>query len=188
MTDVPVRRPLAPPRAVALDFGHTIIDEHVNIVSTHEHHPDHLMPGAREALFGLTLPVAIWANTRLADATDVRRWLGRAGLTSHVTWVVTSVDAGARKPARAFFEYALQVMDMSADDVLFVGNQRNTDIAGGEGFGIRTVFLADPAYRSVDDGACDVAPSFTIATLRDLPKLVAELTSAANPNQNLNTN
>jgi len=149
------------------------MDERLDIVRSREHRDDDLMPGAREALSGLTLPIAIWANTRLADASDVRRWLDRARLSSHVTWVVTSVDAGARKPARAFFEYALQVMDMSAGDVLFVGNQLNTDIAGAQAYGIRSVYLSDPVYRSDDDEACDATPSVTIATLRDLPKLLA---------------
>ena len=164
------------PRAIAFDFGHTLMDERIDILAVTDHREEHLMPGARDALERLTLPVAIWANTRVADADNVRQWLRRAALFDHVAWVVTSVDASARKPAPAFFAYALQVMQMAPADVLFVGNQLNTDIAGGEGYGIRTVFLSDPVYRSVDDGACDAEPSFTIATLKDLPTLVAALT------------
>ncbi len=165
-------------RAIALDFGHTIIDERVDIVVEHEHRDEHLMPGVRQALADLTLPVAIWANTRRADADDVWRWLRRTGIASHVTWVVTSVDAGVRKPAREFFDFALRTMNMDADAVLFVGNQRNTDIAGGEASGIRTVWLADGAYRSDDDRDVSVDPAFTIETLADLPGLVAGLTRA----------
>jgi putative hydrolase of the HAD superfamily len=164
-----------PLTAIALDFGHTLIDERINILTIAQHQEAHLMPGVRDALAELTLPVAIWANTRAANADDLRRWLQRAGLAAHVTWVVTSVDAGARKPAREFFDYALRLMQMTPEEVLFVGNQRNTDIAGGEAFGIRTVWLSADAYRSGDDARCDAQPSFTIATLADLPTLVARV-------------
>ena len=57
--------------AVALDFGHTIIDERVDILRENNHREEHLMPGARAALTGLAHPVAIWANTRRANAEDV---------------------------------------------------------------------------------------------------------------------
>ena len=66
-------------------------------------------------------------------------------------------------------------MGLSADDVLFVGNQLNTDIAGGESYGIRTVYLADAAFRSAEDTGLDAVPSFTIQTLFELPTLVEQL-------------
>jgi FMN phosphatase YigB (HAD superfamily) len=179
MTGVPVDRPLPVPRAVALDYGHTLIDERIDILADAAHSDEHLMPGAREALSALILPVAIWANTRRANAADIRDWLERAGLGSAVTWVVTSVDAGARKPAREFFDYALRVMAMQPDEVLFVGNQQNTDIAGGNAYAIPTVWLSSDAYRSDDDDPCEATPRFTIATLHELPALVADLTSSA---------
>ena len=162
--------------AVALDLGHTVVDERLGLLALTPHDESHLMPGAREAMERLTLPIAIWANTRVADANDVRRWLERAGLATHVIWVATSVDAGARKPARAFFDYALRLMQIGPDEVLFVGNQRNTDIAGGEASGIRTVYLTDAIYRSPDDAPSTAEQTFTIATLRDLPALVASIT------------
>jgi FMN phosphatase YigB (HAD superfamily) len=89
------------------------------------------------------------------------------------------VDAGARKPAARFFEYALGLMQLRAADVLFVGNQRNTDIAGGNALGVPTVYLADAAYRSADDGPCIAEPTFTIATLAELPALVTRLNGPA---------
>ena len=162
-------------KAVALDFGHTVIDERVNVLTVLEHRQEHLMPGVRDALAGVSVPIAIWANTRVANAADLRRWLDRAGLSDRVRWIVTSIDAGARKPAREFFDRALGAMQMAAADVLFVGNQRNTDIAGGNAFGVPTVYLTDAIYRSPDDAPCASEPTFTIPTLSDLPSLVARL-------------
>ena len=89
--------------------------------------------------------------------------------------MITSVDAGARKPLPEFFRYALAHCGLTKDSVLFVGNQLNTDIAGGEAFGVRTVWLSGAAYRSLDDGPCSATATYTIDTLSSLPTLVQNL-------------
>lgn len=169
---------MTPVRAVALDFGHTIVDERLDILAREPHDEAHLMPGARDALEAITLPMAVWANTRVATAVDVWEWLRRAGLAQRVTWVITSQETGVRKPAAAFFTHALAAMELPPADVLFVGNQRNTDIAGGVNAGIRTVYLSDAAYRSTDDSGGGAEPAFVIATLDDLPDLIEALNDA----------
>ena len=89
--------------------------------------------------------------------------------------MITSVDAGARKPAPEFFQYALARCRLTKNDVLFVGNQLNSDIAGGEAFGIRTVWLCGPAHGSLDDGPCSARATYTMDTLYSLPALVQRL-------------
>ena len=66
-------------------------------------------------------------------------------------------------------------MGMERGDVLFVGNQLNTDIAGANGYGIRSVYLGDDAYRSADDRPTSALPSYTVQSLRELPGLVEQL-------------
>ena len=107
----------------------------------------HVMPGVFDVLPHMTLPLAVWANTRLAAEPEVRGWLDRAGLGRFFQWVITSVDAGigSRRP---FFQYALARCGFAKDDVLFVGNQLNTDIAGAEAFGIFIYRPVMTAYRS----------------------------------------
>jgi HAD superfamily hydrolase (TIGR01493 family) len=163
-----------PLKAVAFDWGHTLMDERRD-----EHVPlharsVHLMPGVADVLPQLALPLAVWANTRVVGEAAVRDWLDRARL-GPFQWVITSVEAGARKPAPEFFQYALERCGLSKDDVLFVGNQLNSDITGGEAFGIRTVWLCGPAYRSLDDAPCSASPTHTIETLYSLPALVQTL-------------
>ena len=102
----------------------------------------------------------------------MRGWLDRGGLGRFFQCVITSVDAGTRKPAPEFFQYALARCGFTKDDVLFVGDQLNTDIAGAEAFGIRTVWLSGPAYRSDDEVPCDASPTYAIHTLHDLPALL----------------
>ncbi|MGH9220123.1 MAG: HAD family hydrolase, partial [Vicinamibacterales bacterium] len=113
--------------------------------------------------------------THHAKEPDLRAWLERAGLGRLFHWVITSVDAGARKPAPQFFEFALARCGLPKEDVLFVGNQMNTDVAGGEAFGIRTVWLSGTDYQSADDTPCTVRSTYTIRTLYDLPALLQGL-------------
>jgi FMN phosphatase YigB (HAD superfamily) len=162
-------------KVLALDWGHTLMDERRDRHIPLDDRPAHLMPGVREALGAITLPKAVWANTREGDERHVRAWLMRAGLGSLFSWVITSTDAGARKPFPRFFSYALARCGCASDDVLFVGNQLNTDVAGANGVGIRSVWLAGEAYRSDDDRPCDAKPTYTIQELIDLPELLRRL-------------
>ena len=164
-----------PFKAIAFDWGHTIMDERRDDDIPVHARPVHLMPGAAAVLPHIALPLALWANTHVAAETEVRGWLERAGLNNLFKWVITSVDAGARKPKPQFFQYALARCGLTAEDVLFVGNQLNTDVAGAEAFGIPTVWLSGPAYRSADDTPCPASPTYTISTLGDLPALLQRL-------------
>jgi FMN phosphatase YigB (HAD superfamily) len=161
-------------QAVAFDFGHTLMDERKDDNVPLESRPIHLMPEVSEVLPFLSLPLAVWANTRTATEAELRHWLERAGIGRFFAWVVTSVDAGFRKPASEFFAFALGKCALRKNDVLFVGNQLNTDITGGEQYGIRTVWLCGSAYRSVDETLSpkDVRPTYTIHTFRQLPLLL----------------
>jgi putative hydrolase of the HAD superfamily len=163
------------PRIVAFDLGHTLMDERLDANVPIETRPVHLMPGVADVVPHLPVPLALWANTRVAREPAVRRWLERAGLAGCFQSVITSVDAGARKPAPAFFEYALARGGFERDEVVFVGNQLNSDVTGAEAFGIRSIWLSAAVYRSLDDTPCAARPTFTIEALHDLPALLQRL-------------
>jgi len=164
-----------PLKAVAFDWGHTVMDERRDRDVPVDLRPVHLMPGAAQVLPHIALPLALWANTREAREPDVRRWLERAGLSRCFRWVITSVDAGARKPAPAFFQYALARCDLAQEEVVFVGNQLNTDVLGAEAMGIATVWLSGSDHRSADEAPCSASPTYTIRTLTELPPLLRRL-------------
>jgi len=67
-------------KVVAFDLGHTLMDERRGRDLPIQQRPIHLMPGVAEVLPQIALPLALWANTRVAVESDVRRWLDRAGL------------------------------------------------------------------------------------------------------------
>ncbi len=164
-----------PLRAIAFDWGHTLMDERFDAHLPLDVRPVHLMPGVARVLPRLWLPLAVWANTRDSGAEGVRKWLRRASLDRFFDWVITSVEAGARKPSAEFFRHALAQCGVANDEVLFVGNQLNTDIAGAAASGIRSVWLSGAVYRSVDDGPSAATPTYAIKSLDELVPLVETL-------------
>jgi putative hydrolase of the HAD superfamily len=168
-------------KAVMFDFGHTIIDElkekDVPLVSRSVH----LMPGLPEILPRIRLKMGIWANTKAAGEQEVRDWLRRAGISEYFEWITTSEDAGARKPSRSFFSFALKSCGLERNEIIFVGNQLNTDIRGANDYGIACVWLSSHAYHSPDEtpkGALDPdlpRPTYTISSLKQLPGLLESL-------------
>jgi FMN phosphatase YigB (HAD superfamily) len=160
-------------KAVIFDFGHTIMNELKAAETPIASRPIFLMPGLPDILPRISLTMGIWANTRIDTERDIRLWLRRAGINRHFEWVITSVDAGARKPDRRFFSYALRKCKLKKDEILFVGNQLNTDIKGANDYGINCVWLSGRAYRSPDDTISSQArPTHVIRSLKQLPALL----------------
>ena len=159
------------------DFGHTIIDElkerQVPLVSRSVD----LMPGLPEILPQIKFKMGIWANAQ-AGEQEVRIWLRRAGISQYFEWITTSEDAGARKPSQNFFSYALKKCALNKEEIIFVGNQLNTDIRGAKDNGIQCIWLSGYAYRSPDDFRIDdiaanqIEPDYTIEFLSELPALL----------------
>jgi putative hydrolase of the HAD superfamily len=168
-------------KAVMFDFGHTIMDELKGGDTPLASRPVFLMPGLPETLPHIALRMGIGANTKVAGAHDVRLWLSKAQIIDHFERVITFVDAGARKPNRRFFSYALKKCKLKNTEVLFVGNQLNTDIRGANDYGISCVWLSGRAYRSPDDTPNDpfilsqTRPTYVIRSLKQLPALVKKL-------------
>jgi FMN phosphatase YigB (HAD superfamily) len=166
------------PNAVIFDFGHTIVNELKGRDLPLASRPVYLMPGLPRILTHIPLRMGIWANTKVAREREIRAWLMRAQINHHFEWVITSVDAGARKPAGRFFSYALKKCKLKKDEVLFIGNQLNTDILGANLYGIKSVWLSGRAYRSPDDNRHDPSiisqaePTYQIDSLQQLPSLL----------------
>jgi len=88
--------------------------------------------------------------------------LGGLGLGGLLDAVVTSAQAGARKPDPRIFETALAAVQCAPGRAIFVGDSLDIDIAGGRAAGIRSV-LIDRSVAGADTG--DVERIFTLDNL-----------------------
>jgi putative hydrolase of the HAD superfamily len=83
-------------------------------------------------------------------AENTRPLLDRLGLSDLVDALVLSCEVGVAKPAPAIFRAALERLDVSAEDALFVDDQEHY-CAGATAIGIRAVRI-DRSGNGTADG------------------------------------
>lgn len=79
------------------------------------------------------------------------------------------------KPDTGFFQMALQDMDYDSDEVIMVGDDPYSDIAGARSAGIRAVQVKTGKYRPLrqsESAEPDTIPDSTIGSIADLPALL----------------
>jgi len=94
---------------------------------------------------------------------EVLAGLGLGGL---IDAVMTSAEAGVRKPDPEIFRATLERLRCPAERALLVGDSLDIDIAGGRAAGIRSLLLDRAA-------AAEIGEVERISTLDNLPTLVA---------------
>jgi len=101
------------------------------------------MPGAREALEQFHqwgLPLAVVSNTSFGEPV-IRHELARHGLTDHLAFVLVSSDYSVRKPNVLLYETAAARLNVKAEEIWFVGDRLDTDVAGAKAAGMTAVWF-----------------------------------------------
>ena len=94
-----------------------------------------------------------------------KKRLQNTGINQYIDLLVISEQVGAAKPEPKIFEYVLgQMGEVSASDVLMVGDNLHTDIVGGNRMGFDTCWF-NP--NQLENGS-DIEPTFMINTISDL--------------------
>jgi putative hydrolase of the HAD superfamily len=109
----------------------------------------------------------------LSDAPAVQAWqrLHQLSLQHVFKPVITFEDTGERKPSPKGFLKVLDVLGMTADEVLMVGDWPDRDMIGAQGVGIRTVFARyGDTFGTVESGA-----DFEIDDIQELLRIVETL-------------
>lgn len=96
------------------------------------------------------LPVYIVSNI---DRADVLEAIGYHGLKT--AGVFTSEDAGAYKPRKELFEFALAGTGLKADEVIHIGDSISSDVKGAAQIGIKALWL-NRFGRKVPEGVKSV--------------------------------
>lgn len=95
--------------------------------------------------------------------------LRSVGLAGYFPNLLVSGNLGFRKPDRRMFEWALNQLDLSAREVLFVGNDMYRDVYGAKEAGMRTVFFKSNQGDQENHGA---EPDYIIYKFRELPEAI----------------
>jgi HAD superfamily hydrolase (TIGR01662 family) len=135
------------------------------------------MPGAREALEQFHrwgLPMAVVSNTSFGEPV-IRYELAKYGLTDHLAFVLVSSDYAVRKPNVLLFETAAARLHVPAEDIWFVGDRLDTDVAGARAAGMTAVWF-NPSSRSDQSSDADL----TVTSWADLVGRVSAQSGAVN--------
>lgn len=114
---------------------------------------------------------------RLAAVTDGQSLYARAemrylGLEKYFPVTVVSGDLGFRKPDPGMYKKALQMLNVSEKNALFVGNDLYHDVWGAEQAGIRAVMFYSNQGRTHME---NYRPAYWMDNLARLPQILRQL-------------
>ncbi len=128
--------------------------------------PETLMGAISFSAFPDSAPALAALRARGLATVCVSNWdvslsgvLGRCGLASGLDAIVSSAEAGARKPDPVIFERALALAGCSAEEAVHVGDTPGEDLDGARAAGVRGLLIRR-------DGGGD------ISSLTEVPELV----------------
>ena len=132
-------------------------------------------PGMKEALAALRqrgLRLGCVSNAFMSAMT-LHRIMEERGYGAYLDLTVSSCDLGYRKPHPAIYQAALDRMNVTAPETIFVGDRLDADVEGPAALGMRTVLSHQ--YREEDPASAKVKPDHVIKHLSDLPGYVEAL-------------
>lgn len=101
------------------------------------------MPGAREAMSEFHrcgIRTAVVSNCSFGPEV-IRHELEKHGLASHLAFVMVSSEYAVRKPNVLLFETAAARLGYAPEDIWFVGDRFDTDMAGARAAHMKPVWL-----------------------------------------------
>jgi HAD superfamily hydrolase (TIGR01509 family) len=135
-----------------------------------------LMAGCHEALGSLKDMGLYLAAVSNADENHLQPLVERGQFQRWLTHWTSSEAAGACKPNREFFEIALRKSGLPADQIMFVGDSLEQDIAGAHAMGMTTVLISETGGPSPGTlGVKCPDPNFKISKLSELPGIISKL-------------
>lgn len=94
--------------------------------------------------------------------------LRSAGMDEAFDTVILSEDAGANKPSKVFFDYALKTTSASVETSIMIGDNFNTDILGAMSVGMDTILFK----RWDKDFVPPQQPTYSVNTLAEIKDIL----------------
>lgn len=118
-----------------LDFTNRMSDFYIEYCPT----LPHLMEGTMKVLDALKdrYTLGIISNG-FSDTQSVK--LKNCKIDHYFKYVITSESAGSRKPDPAIFQHAMELSNTAVDEVIMIGDNLSTDIAGARAAGWQAIW------------------------------------------------
>lgn len=112
--------------------------------------------------------LAVISNTHMPGILSMEV-LERLNIRQYFEFAFFSSDFGWRKPHPIMFESAVNHLQLKPNQIMYVGDQPDKDVAGAGALGIKTVWINRDQIKSKKAGA---KPDFTITALSELESLI----------------
>lgn len=122
--------------------------------------------------------IGLISNTGRTPGYALREILEAVGLAANIDAMVFSNEHGACKPQQSIFETLRAALDVSFEEMVFVGDNLYVDVYGAQRCGMAAVHFIPPkrgtaVAHPVDHGE-EIIADATITDLRDLPPLLRD--------------
>lgn len=92
-------------------------------------------------------------------------------LAPYFDHIIISGEFGEGKPAVSIFEHAMQLLGISAEEGVMIGDKLTTDILGSNSIGMRNMWINRHGLSLSDE----ITPAHEITSLRDIQKIIDSL-------------
>jgi putative hydrolase of the HAD superfamily len=89
-------------------------------------------------------------------------------IASYFDHIVISGEFGQGKPAVAIFNYALGLLEISADEGIMIGDKLTTDILGSGSIGMRNIWINHHGLQSGDE----IVPAYEVTRLQEILPII----------------
>jgi len=101
--------------------------------------------------------------------------LNRLDINKYFNTIVTSDENGWRKPSSHIFNDILKRLQVTSDEVIYVGDSPVEDIKGAKTAGFITIFVHSQFHSIKDLTSCNIVADFTAKNLHEVSKIFKQI-------------
>lgn len=161
-------------KAVLFDWGNTLmIDHHDQTGPMHTWSKIETTKNAKECLetVSMRFPCYLATNAKDSNKDDIYKTLNMVGIDKYITDIFNSKEIGFQKPSKEFFNIIINRLNLSPEEIAFVGDDLENDIYGASKVGIIPIHY-DPDSLSDFEGLKMENLIYLIDILETLSKLI----------------
>jgi HAD superfamily hydrolase (TIGR01549 family) len=133
-----------------------------------------LRPHAKKLIKTATEHCKVGLVSNFTYAPVIYASLRKLGISQYFNAVLVSEEIGWRKPHRIMFDKALRILQVKAEEAIFIGDSPTEDIKGAKHVGLKTVFVPSQFYSASDLIKFGEKPDAIVKDLREMCKAFSE--------------
>jgi len=115
--------------------------------------------------------------SNFTHAPVIHKSLRKVGIHRYFNAIIISEDVGWRKPSPEIFKDALNRLQVTAHEAVFIGDSPIEDIKGAKDAGIKTIFVASQFNSLKDLSESKQEPDYTAKDLQIISKTLNQILS-----------